>query len=537
MLRRRRAADLPQPRRARPGADADERQLPAGRGRRRGEHGRRDQGRLPRAAGPQRLDRRRQARGLEGHRPRLHQGARRATSPTAPHSTADMAHPTRTGDLVVFSTPPYQFDAATPGTLIARSAFFGQHGYVPDVQDLESNTNMRATFLAGGDAIKRGVARDVRSIDLAPTAAFLLDVPAPQHSQGVVRRDILDDGPSLHAAVDHRAQRLPRSARPDDDADGQPQRDRRRGVALATMFDEEAAALPEPSLLLAAGDNVGASPPNSALLDDRPAIDVENAWGLDATSFGNHEFDFGVERILAHEARANFPFLSANIVEEDTGAAAGLGQGRRRSSASTACASASSAPRSRRRRSSCRPAPPRACAFLDEAERIRRESARLRALGVKVQIVVIHEGAALGANAHRRQRRRRRGRARSCRSSQALQRHDRRPRHRRPHAPHRQHGRRPHPGGRGRQRRRQLLGGAADGQGRRRRLGRRRHARGQEHRRRGPGRRAGDRRPGQRRDGGAAQPGDRHAERRHPARPGPAQRVGDGQPRRRRDAR
>src|SRR5512133_2068075 len=91
--------------------------------------------------------------------------------------------------------------------------------------------------------------------------------------------------------------------------------------ALATMFDEEASFLPGRTLLLAAGDNVGASPPNSALLEDRPAIDVENAWGLDATSFGNHEFDFGVERILAHEARAHFPFLSANIVDEDTGEA------------------------------------------------------------------------------------------------------------------------------------------------------------------------------------------------------------------------
>ena len=70
--------------------------------------------------------------------------------PNGRNSTADMAHPTRTGDLVVFSAPPYQFDAATPGTLIARSAFFGQHGYVPDVQNLRGNTNMRATFLAGG---------------------------------------------------------------------------------------------------------------------------------------------------------------------------------------------------------------------------------------------------------------------------------------------------------------------------------------------------------------------------------------------------
>jgi 2',3'-cyclic-nucleotide 2'-phosphodiesterase (5'-nucleotidase family) len=36
--------------------------------------------------------------------------------------------------------------------------------------------------------------------------------------------------------------------------------------------------------------------------------------------------------------------------------------------------------------------------FLDEAERIRRESAKLRGRGVKVQIVVIHEGAVAGAN-------------------------------------------------------------------------------------------------------------------------------------------
>ena len=48
-----------------------------------------------------------------------------------------------------------------------------------------------------------------------------------------------------------------------------------------------------------------------------PAIDVENAWGLDATSYGNHEFDYGVERLLQHQARANFPFLGANIVDDD----------------------------------------------------------------------------------------------------------------------------------------------------------------------------------------------------------------------------
>ena len=66
------------------------------------------------------------------------------------------------------------------------------------------------------------------------------------------------------------------------------------------MFDEEVASLPGPACSWPSGDNVGASPPNSGLLEDMPAIDVENAWGLDATSLGNHEFDYGVERLLPH---------------------------------------------------------------------------------------------------------------------------------------------------------------------------------------------------------------------------------------------
>ena len=87
------------------------------------------------------------------------------------------------------------------------------------------------------------------------------------------------------------------------------------------MFDEELASLPRDGLILAGGDNVGASPPNSALLQDMPAIDVENAWGLDATSYGNHEFDYGVARLHAQQARADFPFLATNIVETATGEA------------------------------------------------------------------------------------------------------------------------------------------------------------------------------------------------------------------------
>ena len=83
-----------------------------------------------------------------------------------------MAHPTRTGDVVAFSYPPYQFDAETPGTLVAPSQFFGQHGYIPAVQDLAANINMRATFLAGGEGIAKGEV-SARTIDLAPTLAAI----------------------------------------------------------------------------------------------------------------------------------------------------------------------------------------------------------------------------------------------------------------------------------------------------------------------------------------------------------------------------
>ena len=48
---------------------------------------------------------------------------------------------------------------------------------------------------------------------------------------------------------------------------------------------------------------------------------MENAWGLRATSYGNHEFDFGVERLLRQQERADFPFLATNIVETATGRA------------------------------------------------------------------------------------------------------------------------------------------------------------------------------------------------------------------------
>ncbi len=458
--------------------------------------------------------------------------------PNGPNgATADMAHPTRTGDLVVFSTPPYQFDAATPGTLIARSAFFGQHGYLPTLQDLKSNTNMRATFLAGGDAIERGEADDVRSIDLAPTAAFLLGVPAPQHSQGVVRRDIIDDGDDFtpvniiglndfHGQLDPAATTLDTITTVGVGGAGQ----------LATLFDEEDAALPGQSLLLAAGDNVGASPPSSALLQDLPAIDVENAWGLDATSFGNHEFDFGIERILLHQDRANFPFLATNVVETNTG--------REPAWMKTSAVFRVNGVKVgvigsvvRNTPELVKPGNTAGLAFLDEAERIQRESAKLRAQGVRVQVVVIHEGATTGSNTID-------GRPATPWEGAIVPIVDKLQNttidlvDRGAHAPRGEHGHRPTspwsrastPASATRSRSCMVDDGDVEWAGRG-------DAAREEPRRHAAGRREGDRRQGHRRHRAAAQRRHRQRERRPPARqPGPPEGIVDGQLRRRRDA-
>lgn len=317
--------------------------------------------------------------------------------PNGEGSTANMAHPTRTGDVVAFAYPPYQFDAATPGTLIARSAFFGQHGYVPDVQHLAANVNMRATFLAGGSAIAHKRIDGVRTIDIAPTIAYLLGVPLPQQSQGRVLLEALRGDGSVKPLTilglnDFHGQLDPTTLPVD-------------GIntlvggasTLATLFDEDAAALPGPALLLAAGDNVGASPANSGLLADKPAIDVENAWGLDATSYGNHEFDNGIQRLLEQQARADFPFLATNIVETATGRAPSWVQPSAIFTVSgvkvgVIGAGLESTPEL------VSAGATKGLTFLPAAERIKAESDRLRRKGVRVQIVVIHEGTAVGSN-------------------------------------------------------------------------------------------------------------------------------------------
>lgn len=90
-------------------------------------------------------------------------------------------------------------------------------------------------------------------------------------------------------------------------------------AVLGGMVDAYRAANPN-TLFVSAGDNIGASTFTSFIQNDQPTIDALNAIGLDASAFGNHEFDQGKadvdNRILP---ATDWPYLGANIYDKATG--------------------------------------------------------------------------------------------------------------------------------------------------------------------------------------------------------------------------
>jgi 5'-nucleotidase len=89
------------------------------------------------------------------------------------------------------------------------------------------------------------------------------------------------------------------------------------------------------TVVVAAGDVIGATPLLSALFHDEPTIESMNALGLDVAAVGNHEFDRGPEELLrmqhggCHPTEgcqagdgfegARFGYLAANVFEKGTG--------------------------------------------------------------------------------------------------------------------------------------------------------------------------------------------------------------------------
>ena len=158
------------------------------------------------------------------------------------------------------------------------------------------------------------------------------------------------------------------------------------------------------SIVLSTGDNIGASPLSSALFHDEPTIEVLNEIGVQASVVGNHEFDEGfteLQRIQRGGCNpedgcefdqtfegADFPYLGANVtrssgapalmpftVEIRGGVPVGIIGVTLKGLPDVVIPSAVAGLR-----------------FGDEVEAINRSSRLLQKLGVKAQVVLLHQG-------------------------------------------------------------------------------------------------------------------------------------------------
>ncbi len=91
----------------------------------------------------------------------------------------------------------------------------------------------------------------------------------------------------------------------------------------------------ENTMVVSAGDLIGASPLISAVFHDEPTIEAANLMGLELNAVGNHEFDEGVDELKRMQkggchptdgcqdgdgfSGATFKFLAANVFEKSNG--------------------------------------------------------------------------------------------------------------------------------------------------------------------------------------------------------------------------
>ena len=189
-------------------------------------------------------------------------------------------------------------------------------------------------------------------------------------------------------------------------------------AALAGLVHTLRAGAPH-SLMLSAGDLIGAAPLVSALFRHESTVEVMNAIGLELNAVGNHEFDAGLIELkrvanggcaptqadaavtscgLSPYPGARFPLLAANVVDATTGKPvlapyvikryAGIRVG-------IIGAVTKTTP------SIVVPSGVAGLRFDDEAEAVNRSARQLKAQGVRAIIAVFHEGGELGTPQNR----------------------------------------------------------------------------------------------------------------------------------------
>lgn len=167
------------------------------------------------------------------------------------------------------------------------------------------------------------------------------------------------------------------------------------------------------SVVVAAGDLVGASPLASALFHDEPTVDFLGRLGLEFSSVGNHEFDKGADELRRKQQGGCFPggtrgvdtcvggdykgarwrYLSANVIDTRTGQSF---------FPPSAIKTLEVAGRSvqigfiglvlHETPTLVNPSGVAGLRFIDEADAANAQVASLKAVGVQAFVVLIHQG-------------------------------------------------------------------------------------------------------------------------------------------------
>jgi len=161
------------------------------------------------------------------------------------------------------------------------------------------------------------------------------------------------------------------------------------------------------TVVVSAGDLIGASPLLSALFHDEPSIEAMNLIGLDFNAVGNHEFDEGAAELIRMQeggchpvdgcldgddfAGADFRFLAANVVREDNGKTL-FPAYKVRSFAGAKVAFIGIVLEGTP--TIVTPSGVAGLRFLDEADTVNALIPELKAKGVESVVVLIHEGGA-----------------------------------------------------------------------------------------------------------------------------------------------
>ena len=139
---------------------------------------------------------------------------------------------------------------------------------------------------------------------------MLVSLPVALHAEDALQHLTLLHTSDLHGQV-----------LPFDDARNMPARGSLTQVAAVVEAIREESN--HPVLLLDSGDTLQGSPleqfAHVTWGEPSPTIEAMNRIGYQAMAVGNHEFNFGLDLLRGAENQADFPFLSANTIDERTG--------------------------------------------------------------------------------------------------------------------------------------------------------------------------------------------------------------------------